>query len=110
MLSREGRLVAGYEPLDRDFSRALLLLFFNRAGLAEPEELLHFNLHFARSTGFSDLANKMFLGRVMAAAAGGWAEGGCIAESYQRRTAEDLASAIHISLVRVCRDLGWAPP
>ena len=103
----DGSYAAGTEPLDADYARALLLRFLKAADIADADALLNFSLHFARTSGFSDLANKMFLGRLLAAEAGGWAEGGCVAESYQRRTAEDLASALHISLVRVGRDLRW---
>ncbi len=61
-------------------------------------------------SGFNDLANKIFLGRLLAAEAGGWEEGGCVAESYQRRTAQDLACAIHRAMRSACRDFGWTMP
>lgn len=94
-------------PLTAEYARALLLRFLRAARVEDPDGLLNFSLHFARSTGFNDLSNKLFLGRIIAAEAGGWEEGGCVAESYQRRTAEDLACAIHRNLRAACRDLGY---
>jgi hypothetical protein len=98
------------EALTAPYARALLLRFLHAARVEDADGLLDFSLHFARSTGFNDLSNKLFLGRLTAAEAGGWEEGGCVAESYQRRTAEDLACAIHRNLRAACRDFGWTMP
>jgi len=57
---------------------------------------------------FNDLANGLFLGRVLAAGCGGWAEGSCVAKHYERMSAADLGAAVYIQLRRVCADLGWA--
>ena len=103
----DGRTVASSEPLTEEYTRKLLLRFLHAAHVTDANGLLDFSLHFARTTGFNDLANKLFLGRVTAAEAGGWEEGGCVAEHYQRRTAEDLACAIHRALRGACRDFGW---
>ena len=102
--------VATSEPLTAAYARGLLLRFLHAARVEDPNGLLDFSLHFARTTGFNDLANKLFLGRIIAAEAGGWEEGGCVAESYQRRTAEDLACALHRNLRSACRDFGWIMP
>ena len=59
---------------------------------------------------FNDFANQLYLGRVVAAEAGGWTEGGCVAESYQRRTALDLSCSIYIELLRVCDLMGRPRP
>ena len=91
-------------------ARALLTRFIRAARVEDVDGLPTFSLHFARSSGFNDLANKLFLGRLIAAAAGGWEEGGCVAESYQRRTAEDLACALHRARRSDCRDFDGAMP
>jgi hypothetical protein len=98
------------EPLTATYARALLTRFLRAARVEDADGLLTFSLHFARSSGFNDLANKLFLGRLIAAEAGGWEEGGCVAESYQRRTAEDLACALHRAMRSACRDFDWAMP
>ena len=103
-------MVSGEERLDDSYARALLKRFLDAGGVADADGLLNLSLHFGRTTGFNDLANKCFLGRLLAAEAGGWEEGTCVAENYQRRTAEDLGSAIYIAMVRVSRDLGWTMP
>lgn len=100
-----GAARAGNRPLTPEFARALLIRYLNTAGVVNPDGLLNFSLHFARTTGFNDLANRLYLGRRVAAEAGGWAEGGCITQSYQKRTAADISSSLFISLLRVCRDL-----
>ena len=105
-----GGLVPGTKPLTPDYARSLLLRFLAAAHVADGLNLLNLNLHFARTTGFNDLANKLYLGRVIAAEAGGWEEGGCVAESYQRRSAEDLACALHRALRSACRDFEWTMP
>jgi hypothetical protein len=106
LFSRAG----GRAPLTADYARSLLLRYLRAAHVVDPDGLLNFSLHFARSSGFNDLANKIFLGRLLAAEAGGWEEGGCVAESYQRRTAQDLACAIHRAMRSACRDFGWTMP
>jgi len=63
--------------------------------------------HTFRTSGFNDLANGLFLGRVLAAGCGGWSEGTCVAKHYQRMTAADLAAAVYIHLRRNCVDLCW---
>lgn len=99
---------ASEEPLDAPYVRRLLLRFLAGTVGGDASECL--NLHCFRSTGFNDIANKLYLGRVAAAEAGGWTEGGCIAQSYQRRTAMDLSCSIYIELLRVCDLLGRARP
>lgn len=99
---------ASEEPLDATYVRQLLMRFLREAVVGDASECL--NLHCFRSSGFNDLANKLYLGRVVAAEAGGWTEGGCVAESYQRRTALDLSCSIYIELLRVCDLLGRPRP
>lgn len=99
---------ASEEPLDAPYVRRLLLRFLTGTVSGDASDCL--NLHCFRSTGFNDIANKLYLGRVAAAEAGGWTEGGCIAQSYQRRTAMDLSCSIYIELLRVCDLLGRARP
>ena len=99
---------ASEEPLDAPYVRRLLLRFLTDTVGGDASDCL--NLHCFRSTGFNDIANKLYLGRVAAAEAGGWTEGGCIAQSYQRRTAMDLSCSIYIELLRVCDLLGRARP
>lgn len=91
---------ASDEELDSAYVKRLLERFFLAAGLRDVAEVL--NLHCFRSTGFNDIANRMYLGRRNAAEAGGWAEGGCVLESYQRRTAMDLSCSIYMEFLRVC--------
>ena len=101
----EGRMQAGGRPLTPGYSRQLLIRYLRTAGVINPDGLFKLNLHFGRTTGFNDVANRLYLGRKAAAEAGGWAEGGCIAKHYQQRTATDIAASMFIELVRVCRDL-----
>lgn len=95
------------EPLDAPYTKGLLERFL-KVSVTDWRGAL--NLHCFRSTGFNDLANRMYLGRVNAAEAGGWTEGGCVAESYQRRSALDLSCSIYIEYLRVCALLGRDKP
>lgn len=103
--SEEGAVRAGREPLTPAYARQLLVRYLTAANVTDANGLLKFSLHSGRATGFNDLANRLYLGRVAAAEAGGWAEGGCISQAYQRRTAADISASLFINMIRVCRDL-----
>ena len=108
LVKTEDGFRASEEKLDAPYVRELLLRFLRVAIVGDAAACL--NLHCFRSSGFNDIANQLYLGRVVAAEAGGWTEGGCVAESYQRRTALDLSCSIYIELLRVCDLLGRPRP
>ena len=54
----------------------------DEAGIPRSEGFMLLSCHTFRTTGYNDITNGLYLGRVLAAGCGGWSEGTCVAEHY----------------------------